>query len=1296
MVAAHMQYHAIMSHLKKIKLSVVLLCFVIIFMVNSQGWAAETPQKRVLVLHSYYLGFTWTDDITKGINEAFAPWAGKVELYYEFMDAKRHPETDYLKSLNELYQLKYPAGTIDLIICSDDQALTYLLTTGAQLFPNVPVVFCGVNDYDSSMRNQGRPLTGVIERIDPMSTLDIALKLHPNTRRIVVITDSTRTGRAIHANARNTFQQYADWLEFSYLYDCTMEELQQEVAKLSGETLLFLFVFNRDRSGKNFTHEKSLELIKNHCHVPIYSFWNFYLDHGIVGGMVTNGQSQGKVASELATRILEGEKASEIPVITESPNEFMFDYKQLQQFSISRDQLPKDSIIVNLPGGFYEKYRKYIWGFILILLVQMGIIIILAVNIVQRRRVQVALRASEEKYRSLIETLSDIVFTLDLNGKFTYFNPEFEKITGYTTQDFIGKHFIELLAPEYVESTLARFKKGLSGEPIPVYEIEVIHRDGLRIPLELKVSSIIGSDGKPTGRIGVARNITERKYAEEVLRKERDFSTSLIQSSPAFFVALTAEGKTIMMNEPMLAALGYTEEEVVDTDYLLTYVPETDREMVSKVFDQLTTMQQPTVNENRVLTRDGRELTVEWHGRTVYKEDGEFDFFFGVGMDVTDKKQSAEALRESEARFRSIVENSHNGILIVDEFYKFIYVNDELCGMLDYLREEIIGHDFREFLDDEAIKIVSDHYIRRQKDEKIPRRYEFNVVRKNGTKRRVEISSSVIKDASGNIRTVAQLLDITERTRAEETLKESEKKYRLITENTDDFIAIIALEGNFLYASPSHKKFGYHPEDLVGMSAFDLIHPEDRIHLMSLSNSYAKLVSSDLPEEQKEDIVEHLEFRFLDTWGEWHNLETTANVVKSISGEGYDALCVSRDMTRTKHLESKLQQAQKMEAVGTLAGGIAHDFNNLLMGIQGNVSLMILDIGRTHFHYDRLKNVEQYVRNGAELTKQLLGFARGGKYEVKPTDLNELLKKNSDMFGRTKKEITIHRKLQENIWPVEVDQGQIDQVLLNLYVNAWQAMPGGGSLYIETANITLDENYVKPHHVAPGKYVKISIADTGTGMDNATKARIFDPFFTTKEMGRGTGLGLASAYGIIVNHNGIITVDSEKGSGTVFTIYLPASDKVIGEEEERHEDLLTGTETVLLVDDEDMILDVGTQILEKIGYQVITASSGKKAAETYTEKQNEIDLVILDIIMPELSGGETHNILKEINPNIKVLLSSGYSIDDQAKDILDRGCNGFIQKPFNIEALSQKIREILDNRTFKNDSSEVKHGNSPV
>jgi CheY-like chemotaxis protein len=282
------------------------------------------------------------------------------------------------------------------------------------------------------------------------------------------------------------------------------------------------------------------------------------------------------------------------------------------------------------------------------------------------------------------------------------------------------------------------------------------------------------------------------------------------------------------------------------------------------------------------------------------------------------------------------------------------------------------------------------------------------------------------------------------------------------------------------------------------------------------------------------------------------------------------------------------------------------------------------------------------------------------------------------MLGLTKKEVKIHTKYQKDIWTVEVDQGQIVQVLLNIYMNAYQAMPGGGKLYLQTENVTLDEDYVEPSNVKPGKYVKISITDTGLGMEEETQERIFDPFFTTKEMGKRTGFGLPSAYGIIKNHGGIINVFTEKGEATTFDIYLPALEKKVTKQQELPVKALKGEENVLLVDDEDMIIDVGQEMLKVLGHGVFTARSGRKAIEVYEANKEKIDIVILDMIMPEMGGGEVFDRMKEINPNIKVLLSTGYSIDGQAKEILARGCLGFMQKPFNLKDLSQKLRGILD------------------
>jgi len=541
------------------------------------------------------------------------------------------------------------------------------------------------------------------------------------------------------------------------------------------------------------------------------------------------------------------------------------------------------------------------------------------------------------------------------------------------------------------------------------------------------------------------------------------------------------------------------------------------------------------------------------------------------------------------------------------------------------------------------------------------------LIAKDETERPIDDSGAPIRDDKGNVMGVVLVFrDVSERRKTEHALRQSEERYRTLFEDSRDAIYITAREGMFVDANQSMLDlFGYSREEMIGLNARKIyVNSDDR-------NIFQKEI------EQTGSVKEY-EVKFCKKDGTKMDCLLTSSVRQDDDGSilGYQG--VIHDITERKCIEAQLHQAQKLESIGTLAGGIAHDFNNLLMGIQGHASLISLDIDPHHPNFQHLNGIEAAVENGANLTRQLLGFARGGKYQTKVIDLNKLIQINSEMFGRTKKEINIHTKYQKDLWPVEVDPGQINQVMLNLYINAWQAMSRRGDLHIETSNLVINKNDAKSFKVKAGNYVKISVTDTGAGMDKATLQRIFDPFYTTKVMGRGTGLGLASAYGIIKNHGGIINVYSEKGSGATFEIFLLASEKQVIIEEKPAAKILMGTQTILLVDDEDMILDVGEEMLRKLGYTVMLAKSGNEAIKVYKKHKDEIDLIILDMIMPDISGSEAYDIMKEINPKIKVLLSSGYSVNGEAKEILERGCDGFIQKPFNLTTLSRKIGEILD------------------
>ncbi len=403
-----------------------------------------------------------------------------------------------------------------------------------------------------------------------------------------------------------------------------------------------------------------------------------------------------------------------------------------------------------------------------------------------------------------------------------------------------------------------------------------------------------------------------------------------------------------------------------------------------------------------------------------------------------------------------------------------------------------------------------------------------------------------------------------------------------------------------------------------------------------------------------------------------------------VKAEADTTILLITDVTDQRDLEYQLQHVRRMDAIGNLAGGIAHNFNNLLMGIQGNVSILIQDKKVGESGYDELAGIERCIDSGANLTRQLLSFAKGGRYSLGLVDVNDIVEKSSNMFARTRKEIHVEQHLEEELAMAEADDAQIELALMDLYVNAWHAMSNGGTLTVSTANVTLDESFVKPNNLNPGSYLKIDVADTGAGMDEKTVERIFEPFYTTRPMGQGTGLGLASVFGIIKKHEGLIMVDSHVGSGTTFSIYLPAArilQKPMAQDKLR---VLSsgnppekGSGTILVVDDEEYILKADKAMLNELGYEVLLAKGGKEALRVFDENKDCIKLLILDLIMPDLGGEIVYDRIKSSRPDIRVILSSGYSIEGQAESILKKGCDGFIQKPYNLNQLAQKIKEIL-------------------
>lgn len=774
----------------------------------------------------------------------------------------------------------------------------------------------------------------------------------------------------------------------------------------------------------------------------------------------------------------------------------------------------------------------------------------------------------------------------------------------------------------------------------------------------------------------LSATIGERIKIEDSLRESEQLLSDIISFIPDPTLVIDREGKVIVWNRAIEEMTGVREEDMLgrgDYEYALPFYNERrpilidlffiSHEEIEKKYSFIQKEKNFLIAETDAPCVKGRKRILWGKASVIYNSRGEMVGAIESIRDVTERKQIENAYRSSEDRFRKLTEATTAAIFIYqDDRYR--YVNAGMEVMTGFGSQDLLNMPFWHIAHPEFRDMLRERGFSKHKSGEVPSHYEFKIRTKDGADRWVDCLAVAV-EWEGKPAGLGTFYDVTARKLMEESLKESEQGLRRILDGIPIAIVVSRLsDDGILYYNPRAAR-------IFGLS-------EEAASRKTVREFYDNPVERESLREElrKSHGMANVERIFRGADGDPFTALLSAVTIPYAGEEAVLASFI--DITERKKMEARLAQAAKMEAVGTLAGGVAHDFNNLLMGIQGFVSLMLMELPPDHPHVKKLQKIQEQVSSGAGLTNQILGFARAGQYELKPTNLNDLIRKTADLFSRTRKDITIHERFEPALWSVMLDRTQVEQALLNLYVNAGQAMPGGGNLSLESDNWIIRDSDVMEVPVIPGRYVRISVTDTGTGMDEQTRKRIFEPFFTTKFMGKGAGLGLASVYGVVKAHQGYIFVTSGIDAGARFDIYLPARLVSAVEDQRVQDGVVTGKETILIVDDEEIVMDVTRELIEIMGYRVFTAGSGREGVDLYRQRGREIDLVILDMIMPGMGGSEVFDRIREMNPEARILLSTGFSLSNQAQEIMDKGCNGFIQKPFQPGELSLKIRQILD------------------
>ncbi|MBM4146127.1 MAG: PAS domain S-box protein [Nitrospira sp.] len=1065
----------------------------------------------------------------------------------------------------------------------------------------------------------------------------------------------------------------------------------------------------------------------------------------------------------------------------------------------------------------------------------------IARDVTDRKRIEENLRESERRYKELANLLPQIVFEIDNNGKFTFVNRNAFDFYGYTEDDFLkGAYALDMFIPEDRERVQKNIQKRLRGEKLGGVEYTALRKDGTNIPVLIFASPIMRNN-IPIGLRGIVIDITERKQTEKALKLNESRMATLLElsrmtnqpdqeltdfalekaieltQSTIGYLAFMNEDESVLtmyswsrqamqecmitekpleypvkntglwgeavrqrkpvitneyqalnplkkgypeghvhvnrhMNIPLLDGkkivlvagvgnkegayeesdiqqltilmdgmwkiikqnradkalreseekyhsvmddagdmilladlngkilegnkkareiLGYTKEELAAMHYSMIHPPEV-LEQTSAAFDEIILTGHVDFRDGLILRKDGRTVPVDIKGSLIAYSDSLMVQW--IYSDMTERKRMETDLRESEQFVRAVIDLVPHFIFVKDEQSRFLLANNAVAEAYGTTTHDIVGKSDSDF---SATPEEAEHF---HKDDM--------AVMLGGTPK--IIPEETITDSEGNRRYLRTIkipfrfgaegipcilgvaVDITEHKKAEEALHISEEKYRLVVDNASDAIFIAQDE---LLKFPNHQislLTGYTHEELIRMPFKNFIHPEDRS--MVLERYRRRLRGEDVPSVYS--------FRIINKTREIIWVEISAVL---LTWEGRPAtLNFLRDITVQKKLEEQLLQSQKMEAVGQLAGGVAHDFNNLLTAIIGYGHLIKDQASKDELISAYVSQVLNAAERAAVLTNDLLTFGRKKIVNLQAVDLNTIIKNVESLLLRViGEDIEFSADPTDTDLTILADSSQIDQILMNLATNAQDAMPKGGSLLIKTGRVEINGDYVRVHgYGKSGTYALLSVEDTGIGIDEKIRDKIFEPFFTTKEVGKGTGLGLAMVYGIVKQHNGYINVYSELGKGTTFKILFPLiSSKASSLKVESLQKAKGGIETILIGEDDQQVRNLLKEVLSHAGYNIIEAIDGEDAVKVFHENGDKIDLLIFDAIMPKKNGKEAYEEIRKVEPDIKIIFVSGYSLDIMhKKGILEAGLH-FISKPVSPDELLIKVRDILDNST---------------